>query len=205
MGLLGRVMLVGVCGAAAVAMGCGSGRAARVIAPWLDPKAVTSAIMTAADGDGDGILRGAELDTVPALAAAVESLDTNADNALSAEELVAWFQKVKESRVAITSLAATVTHKGRPLADATVRLVPEACMGRDTKAAEGRTDKDGSTMITIPGSTYPGVNCGLYRVEITGTGADGNPLPAAFNTSSKRGVAVGGALPANGMVRFSLD
>lgn len=200
-----RGLVIGMCVAAVFAGGCGPSRAARVIAPALDPEAVTSGIMNAADSDGDGILRGAELDTVPALATAVRAMDTNADKALSAEELIAWLQAVKDSRVAITSLAVTVTHKGRPLADATVRLVPEAFMGTTTKAAEGRTDQDGSAMIAIPGSIYTGVNCGLYRVEITGKGNDSARLPGAFNKSSKLGVAVGGGLPATGRAVFSLE
>lgn len=194
-------VMIGV--AAVMAGGCGPGRPTRVPAPSLDPATVATAVMAAADGDSSGTISGAELAKVPALVDAIGVLDSDGDKALSREELVAWLQVVKDSRVAITSFNATVTHKGKPLVDATVRLVPESFMGGETKAAEGRTDQDGVAMVTIPDSKYPGVNCGLYRVEITGT--DGKPLPASFNTSTKLGVAVGGFLPENGMATFVLE
>lgn len=55
-----------------------------------------------------------------------------------------------------------------------------------------------------PAAEVPGVNCGLYRVELTGPGIDGRPLPASFNTESRLGLAVGAALPPNGMATFDL-
>jgi hypothetical protein len=61
------------------------------------------------------------------------------------------------------------------------------------------------SMVTIPGGEYPGVNCGLYRVEITGKGNDGKPLAAKYNSQSALGVAVGGMLPENGMAVFELN
>lgn len=185
--------------------GCGPRRPARVPPPALDPAAVTEAVMSAADADGNGIVSGAELGKVPAFESAVNVLDVNGDAGVSAAELETWLQAVKGSRVAITSLAAAVTHKGKPLANATVRLVPESFMGGEMKAAEGHTDKSGYAAIAIPDSGYPGVNCGLYRVEITGKGSDGAPLGAEFNTASRLGVAVGGLLPENGLTTFTLE
>jgi hypothetical protein len=52
------------------------------------------------------------------------------------------------------------------------------------KEASGQTDQSGMSMVTIPGSEYPGVNCGLYRVEISGKGNDGKPLAAKYNSQS---------------------
>jgi hypothetical protein len=174
-------------------VGCGPGRPARIVAPALDPAAVADA---AAAGDG--------LDTLPALAESRGTLDTDGDARVSRDELAAWLEQVRDSKVAITSVAVQVTHKGRPLAAAQVKLVPEACMGGGIKEAGGTTDESGVALVTIPGSEYPGVNCGLYRVEISGTGNDGKALPAQYNTASTLGVAVGGMLPENGMASFDL-
>lgn len=190
---------------ACAAAGCGPGRPARVPAPRLDPAAVTAAVFAAADADGDGALGGEEWTKVPALVAAAAVLDTNGDKRLSRDELAKWLEDVRASKVAITSFAAQVMHKGKPLADATVKLIPETFMGSELKAAEGKTDAGGSVLVTIPDSKYPGVHCGLYRVEIVGNGTDGKPLPAKFNAESMLGVAVGGMLPENGMVLFELD
>jgi hypothetical protein len=185
--------------------GCGSSAPKRLVPPALDPQAVTAAVMTAADADGNGTLDRQELARMPGLASGLGLLDADSSGSLSAAEITAWLDAIKASRVAITSLALQVTQKGKPLADVTVKLVPEACMGKETKAAEGRTDASGSAMVSIPGSPYPGVNCGIYRAEITGTGSDGKPLPARYNADTILGVAVGGLLPENGTVVFDLD
>jgi hypothetical protein len=181
------------------AAGCGPARPARIPAPPLDPAAVAGAAL-----GGAGPLAAVDLAKVPALAAALPLLDTDGDKKLSRDELVAWLTEVRDSKVAITSLAVEVKHKGRALQNAEVRFVPEAFM-TSVKPAEGTTDDSGMTMVSIPGSEYPGVNCGLYRVEITGQGNDGKPLAAKYNTATTLGVAVGGMLPENGMVSYVLE
>jgi len=175
---------------AIVSSGCGPSRPARIPAPPLDPAAVA-----AAAGDPDKL---------PAVSFGRIVLDTDKDKKVSSPELVKWLEEVRDSKVAITSVAFQVSHKGKPLSGAEIRLVPEACMGGGVKEASGKTDQTGMSMVTIPGSQYPGVNCGLYRVEITGKGNDGKPLEAKYNTQSTLGVAVGGMLPENGMASYDL-
>lgn len=190
---------------ALVVAGCGPSRPSRIEPPALDPEAVTVAVLAKADANGDGVIAKAELSGVPALAAAVADLDEDADGGVSRAELRQWLDQVKESRIAITSLAGEVRHLKRPLADATVRFVPESVMGGGMQAAEGVTDVEGRFAATIPGAKYPGVNCGLYRVEITGQGNDGKPLAGRYNAQSTLGAAVGGRLPENGMAVFVLE
>jgi len=176
---------------ATASVGCGPARPARIPAPPLDPAAVA-----AAAGD---------LDKLPAIAFGRVVLDTDKDKKVSQAELIKWLEEVRDSKVAITSVAFQVSHKGKPLSGAEIRLVPEACMGGGIKEASGKTDQSGMSMVTIPGSEYPGVNCGLYRVEITGNGNDGKPLAAKYNSQSTLGVPVGGMLPENGMAVFELN
>ena len=190
---------------AALAAGCGPSRPARVVPPALDPEAVTAAVMAKADANGSGSIEKPEFAAVPALAAAVQELDGDRDGAVSAAELRAWLEQVKLSQIAITSFAGEVRHLKKPLASATVRLVPESFMGTGVQPAEGVTDASGRFSATIPQAKYPGVNCGLYRVEITGQGNDGKPLPARFNAQSTLGAAVGGRLPENGVAAFVLE
>jgi hypothetical protein len=184
--------------------GCGQGRPARVIAPAIDVDAVTAAVFTAADADGNARLENGELATVPGIATAAVALDTDGDEAVSRQELAQWLDEVSRSKVAITTFETVVRHRGRPLAGVLVKLVPEPFMGGEIKAAEGTTDADGLARVTIPGGRYPGVNCGVYRVEITGKGNDGRPLPARYSSTSTLGVAVGGTLPEPGMTLFEL-
>lgn len=178
----------------AVAVGCGPARPARIPAPPLDPAAVADAV--AATGG---------LETLPAIIFAKAGLDTDGDDHVSRGEFVTWLEQVRDSKVAITSLAVQVTHKDKPLAGAAVKLVPEACLGGRIQEAAGTTDQTGVAMVTIAGAEYPGVNCGLYRVEISGSGNDGKPLAAKYRSQSALGVAVGGMLPENGMAVFELN
>ena len=177
--------------AVVVASGCGPHRPPRVSAPALD-----SAAIVAAAGDPDSL---------PAIAASRHVLDTDRDMRVSGAELLAWLERVRQSKVALASVSVRVMHKGKPLANAEVRLVPERCMGGTISEASGKTDRGGMSLVAIPGSKYPGVNCGLYRVEIRGTGNDGQALPSRYNSQSVLGIAVGGMLPENGAGLFNLD
>ena len=184
---------------------CRPSRPARVVPPALDPEAVAAAVLAKADADGDGRIVKAELSAVPALVAAVAAFDADGDGAISAAELGQWLTDVKESRIAITTCAGRVTHLKKPLGNATVKLVPEPFMGPGYQAAVGVTDADGAFAASIPEAKYPGVNCGLFRVEITGQGNDGKPLPARYNAQTTLGIAVGGRLPENGSAIFTLE
>lgn len=188
-----------------VAVGCGPARPKRIEPPPLDPDAVVAALMARADADGDGVVKRGEFGRVGALAKAAQDFDEDHDGAISAAELRQWLEQVRASRIAITSFAGEVRHLKRPLANATVKLVPEDFMGPGMQAAAGVTDESGRFSATIPDAKYPGVNCGFYRVEITGQGNDGKPLPETFNTRSTLGVAVGGRLPENGVAVFVLE
>lgn len=186
-----------------ITCGCGPSRPTRLSAPALDITAIVAGIMQA-DVDGDGKLGDRELASVPAFVDARSALDSDGDGALSKAEIESWLTRVRASRIAVTSVATVVRHKGRPVVNAVVKFVPVASMA-GVAAAEGVTDATGQAQITVPGSRYPGVNCGVYRVEITGTGSDGRPLPARYNSASTLGAAVGGELPADGMLVFTLD
>lgn len=184
--------------------GC-SNRPARVMAPRIDPQAIADAVFKVADTDRDGSLRAAEQQAVPSIGMAGSRLDADGDGAVTREELLAWLDATRDSRVAITSLVVVVTHRGRPLKAATVRLVPEPFMGAEVQVAAGVTDSDGSAAMSITDAKYAGVNCGLYRVEITGTGNDGKPLPERVNAATTLGMAVGAGVPDTGWAEFRLD
>jgi hypothetical protein len=166
---------------------------------------VTTEILAKADANNDGVLTAGEHTAIPAVATAAAQLDADRDDRLSQEELRRWLESVRDSKVAITSFTAIVTHLGKPLGNVTVKLVPEPFMGPEMRAAEGVTDASGAASVTIPGSKYPGVNCGFYRVEITGRGNGGQMLPPHYNTKTELGTAVGNMLPENGMAIFTLE
>lgn len=184
--------------------GC-SGRPARLAAPPLSPAAMAAALIKPGDADGDGVLAGDELAAIPALSNLVPQLDGDGDGRLSQAELQTWLEAVRDSRVAATSFTAIVRHKGQPLRGATLRIDPLPPLAGVIKAAEGVTDDRGRTSPSIPGSAFPGVNCGIYAVRIVGNDADGQPLPPKYNTETTLGLAVGAGLPPDGAVVYELD
>lgn len=173
-----------------VCVGC-SNRPARVVAPAIDVDAVVDRIMEEGDQNSDGIFAKEEFSAIPAIEAAVSTFDANGDNTVSRDELSNWFMAIKESRIGMVSCLVEVRHQRRPLANVAVRLVPDPVMGGTIQEAAGETDSDGVAAVVATGAPVPGVHCGLYRVEITGSGNDGKPLPDTFNTATRLGVAIG--------------
>jgi hypothetical protein len=187
------------------ATGCGPRQPARLVAPAFSPEQAATLILARADANADGSIDPGEAAKVPALKTAVRDLDGDGDKRLSREELLRWLEEIQQARVAINPLGLTVTHRGKPLANAKVRLVPDDFLGPGVQPATGTTDSSGLVRPAIADSPHAGVNCGLYRIEISGQGNDGRALPARFNTATALGLAVGGPIPRSGVVTIALD
>lgn len=185
--------------------GCGPRRDERVIPPTLDADAVATAVMAKVDVNRDGLVTQNEMQKLPALAAARMDLDTDKNGALSKAELRHWLAFVRDSGVALSQLTGVVVHRQKPLANAAVMLVPEPVMGPGRATATAVTDAEGRFAATIPGTRYPGVHCGFYRVEVSGIGNDGKSLTRFQGDHTPLGLAVGGMLPIGGVVTFTLD
>lgn len=185
--------------------GCGPRRDERVIPPTLDADAVATAVMAKVDVNRDGLITQNEMQKLPALAPARLELDSDKNGALSKAELRRWLEFVRDSGVALSQLTGVVVHLNKPLANAAVTLLPEPLMGPGVATATAVTDAEGRFAATIPGSRYPGVHCGFYRVEIKGIGNDGKSLNRFQGDNTPLGLAVGGMLPVGGVVTFTLD
>lgn len=185
--------------------GCGSRKPTRLTAPRFSPEQAATAILTRADTNSDGSIDAGEASQVPALKQAIRDLDSDGDKHLARAELLRWLEEIRQSRVAINPLGLTITHRGKPLDNAQVQLVPEDFLGPGVSIATGTTDAAGLVRPAIAGSQHAGVNCGLYRIEISGRGNDGQPLAARFNTATTLGLAVGGQVPKSGLVTIALD
>lgn len=199
-----RVLFISVA-SVSLLCGCERPRDERVMPPALDADTVTRALMAKVDADRDGRVMPNEMQKVPALMYARAELDADKNGDLSRAELYRWFEFVRDSEVALSQVTGVVMHRQRPLADAEVALVPEPFMGPSMATAKAVTDAEGRFAATIPGSRYPGVHCGFYRVEISGTGNDGNVLGSFQGGNTPLGLAVGGMLPIGGFVTFTLD
>jgi hypothetical protein len=171
-------------------VGCG-GRPGRLGQPEFPADAGEQAVAKY-DANGDGGIGGGELEKVPALKATLKRVDANSDGQASAEEINARIAAWKKSQVALTRVAATVRMGGRPLPDATVKLVPESFLGDAVKPAQGITDASGSAHLQIsPDPDESGVHLGYYRVEVTKAGADGKEqVPARYNAATELGAEI---------------
>jgi hypothetical protein len=169
-----------------------------------DANAAANAL-TAHDTNKDGQLDAAELEKTPGLKAGLALTDSNGDKKLSADEISARLQKWAGDTQGRLSISLVVTRQGKPLTDASIKLIPETFLGTGLKAASGTTDSTGNAIcsITENGESVPGVSPGYYKVEITT--AD-NSLPAIFNTATTLGMEVAPDSLQNqaGPVRFNL-
>jgi len=186
-----RCGVVSVCLGVLAGAGC-SQTPPRVAAPAINPTAAGQLAIEQYDTDGDGLIQGDELNKAPPLKSALENLDTNQDGGVSAEEIAERVKAWQQTKVGVVSLSCTVTHRGQPLQGATVKFVPEKFLGDEIQAATGQTDQFGVASLNVPADPdlpggAPGVQCGLYRVEITKQGAD---VPAIYNIQTILGQEV---------------
>jgi hypothetical protein len=135
------------------------------------------------DTNGDSQIDEAELAAAPGLEFGAKFIDSNSDGRLSHEELVARFQFYVDRRIGLTNKSMQFIYKGRPLARAEVRLVPEFFLTELLEPATGTTDESGSVLANIPSNDLrtPLMRPGYYRVEIA-------KLPAEYNTATTVGV-----------------
>jgi hypothetical protein len=172
--------------------GCSS-KPARIMPPTIDAVAAGKAAITEYDANGNGQIDGSELDKAASIKATLSKVDKNSDKGVSAEEITDRINAWKESKVGIMGCNVRVNLDGKPLENATITLLPEKFLGPAVKPATGKTGPQGSAMLTVDdpdlkAKRISGVQCGLYRVEITADG--GKPIPAKYNTETTLGEEV---------------
>jgi len=178
------VVLLGV--AIAAGWGC-SRKPSRVYPPGINASSAGKEAMAQYDTDGDGVVKGEELDKAPSLKAAIQNLDKNGDGGVSAEEVTARVEAWQESRIGRMSLGCVVRHNGSPLSGAEVTYEPEKFLGEEIKASVGTSDENGVVSLTIPESDPPGAACGLYLVRISKKEGGQETIPAKYNTETTLG------------------
>ena len=149
-------------------------------------------------------MAGDELKKAPSLNAAIDNLDLDNDQAVSAEEVTKRIEVWQESKLGLTTMSVTVTYRGRPLEGAQVTFEPEQFLGENIKPATGTTDQYGMASVTTVDAERPGVALGLYKVKITKEGMD---IAAKYNEQTTLGVEVApdAGYGEEDEVRFNLD
>lgn len=135
-------------------VGC-SGKPGGIAPVALDPAAATALAMEQLDSNADQKLSADELKACRGLLSALSQFDQDRDGSISAEELsvaLSGFQKQDASLVAINCV---VNRNNQPLEGAKVEFVPEAFLGGAFKPASGVTAADGRTSPSIPDEDIP--------------------------------------------------
>jgi hypothetical protein len=166
--------------------GC-SRKAPRVTIPEWDPAGFTDVILEQLDKNGDAFVDQMELAEAPGLRFGARSIDTNGDGKLSREELEARFTKYQDAQAGLVSKELRITHNGRPLVGANVRLVPEFFLKDVIEPASGTTIVQGMVQPSIDDQSTPLMRPGYYRVEVS---ASHVKLPAKFHSATILGVEV---------------
>jgi hypothetical protein len=152
----------------------------RVDAPSWDPEDFADVILPKLDKNSDGTADTPELAAAPGLAWGARYIDTDKNQSLSREELVARFELYQKMRLGLTSKTIQLSYKGRPLAGAKVALVPEFFLEGVVEPASGETFFDGTVNPLTQGMDLPGVRVGYYRVVVD---APSVRLPAKYGSA----------------------
>jgi hypothetical protein len=173
-----------------VLIGC-SNKPSRIKAPSWDPDDFADAIMEKLDANTDGSIDAKELTGAPGLEWGARYIDTDKNQQLSRDELVARFEKYVQQGVGLTSKQMQLIYKGRPLVGAKVTLVPEFFLAEVIEPATGEAEIEGMFSPITQGAEVPGVRAGYYRVVVESpnvkipakyTSADSTPLGAEISS-----------------------
>jgi hypothetical protein len=177
--------------------GCGGLTSTGVELPNVDARSAAAEAMRQYDKDGDGHLNDAELTTCPAIYNVRQRYDKDGNGQVSEEEVAQRLEQIYSTGTGLLEVRCSVTRGGRPLAGATVRLVPEAFLGDAVQPASGTTDSSGLAMPGISADKLPEnlrsaqlMQVGIYRVEIEHpaiTPSSSKPLGFEVDPTSRDG------------------
>src|SRR5262245_41044001 len=185
-------------------VGCGVA-GGRVNAPAGKPQAMAEAALKQYDADKDQALSGDELARCPGIKSSLALSDTNKDGKLSADEIAARLKTFVDARIGLVGLSARFTLDGQPLEGARVVLTPEKFIASAVQPAAGTTTPEGVGFFQVS-QDLPGVQPGIYRLEVYRPTADGKEtIPARYNVETILGVDAGVDGPdVNNRVHFAL-
>ena len=172
---LGCVLLASV--------GCWGGPAKRMPQAKFSSNAGTDAIATY-DTNKDGKISGTELDKCPALKAAMAQIDPSGKGEITAAMIDARVKNWIDTKLARMTVSCSVMRNGKPFAGAIVTFVPEKFLGDQVQPASGKTDKYGTTTLSVATTgphDPPGIGPGFYRVVIT---KEGVKIPEKYSTEA---------------------
>lgn len=188
------IWFVGYLFAAACCAGCGNSEGVTV--PAYSPGSSASQALTLFDENKNGSLEGSELINCPGLQSALPRVDQNGDGKLTSSEISARIGYYKAQAVGLTSVQCVVLRNGQPVPNAKVTFVPEEFMKKTLQPATGTTDSSGRTGMKREGLDFPGIQVGMYRVQVSLPNEAGEEsLPPQYNEQTILGAEVASDVP----------
>jgi hypothetical protein len=122
--------------------------------PDWNIKAAAAAIRTELDANGDGVVDRPEILRSPVWRGAADRLDGNGDGRIDAAEIEARVSLYRDARDLRLPVRLRFRSGGRPLANARVRLAPDAALAAIIPAVESRTGSDGVAAFDVLSGGY---------------------------------------------------
>jgi hypothetical protein len=153
--------------------GCGGNGGGGATTLSIDPSVAAHKAIELYDKDSSGTLSEAELSASPGLLAALDRYDKDGDRQISRDEIEERLQSIVATGTGWLTVNCRVLQAGRPLAGATIRFVPDACMENALLPATGTTDTYGQVSPAVADTQLPDekkglqvMQPGIYRVEV---------------------------------------
>jgi hypothetical protein len=167
--------------------GCG-GNSGPIEPPSLVPEEAAAAALAEYDTNKDGVLDEKEIARCPGL----KNLAREKNNRVSAADIAARLTAMKETKTGtIGSIPISVVWAdGRPVAGATVTLVPEKFLGSGFKSSSGTALASGEVGLQTSDG-LPGCQLGFFKVQVSLKDAAGQEqVPARYNENTGLGCEV---------------
>ena len=190
-----RLNPIAVCLCLLAINGC-SNRPPTLKPPDFDADDAGAAAMKQYDTDGDGVVGGDELDHAPSLNFALDRLDQDQDNCVSAAEVSQLIdEKYKQDGAGVIRIKCVVELDSKPVDGATVTFDPEEFLGEDIVYPASGVTRAGLAPMSVAAENlvHPnarGVAPGLYLVRISKVVDGKETIPARYNTATELGVEV---------------
>jgi len=113
-----------------------------------------AAIRTELDTDGNGVIDRDEIRGCPVWCSAADRLDGNGDGRIDTSEIEGRVSLYRDARDLKMALRLRFRFAGRPLANVSVRLVPDVALADIIPAIESRTGGDGVALFEALAGAY---------------------------------------------------
>lgn len=189
-----KVKLFSIVATAIMLSGCGLIGEPKIDTVSFDANGMAEKAFAEYDLNQDGSIADEELKSAPSLNSALAEIDTDGDQKISIDEMVACITNWNEVGPGLQSVECEIAVDGVPLTGATVTLEPESFLGPEITAGTAITDESGVAYMVseeAKAKGFPeGMRLGFYKVKVSKLNGGEESVPAKYNESTTLGRAI---------------